>query len=257
MPIFTPASRLLSPPHPDLEPASVVRLLTPHLRGARRRRIERVLGHRLASLTVVIERPHDPHNGAAILRTAEALGLLDVHIIQGEDRFSFSRKVTISAHKWLNVYVYDDTVSCLGLLRGAGYRLWAALPPVLGSDPHAAVAVDASQPTALVFGNEHAGLTDEAIAACAGRFHLPMFGFMESYNLSVSVALALQQVAASRRKAIGRLGDVTGEARDRLRAAYYARSTRHALKILLNHLNTMEQERGAHGSEIVQGSVSS
>jgi tRNA (guanosine-2'-O-)-methyltransferase len=210
-----------------------VRTLGPHLRQARRRRIERVLAQRLASVSVVLEHPYDPHNGAAVLRTAEAFGILDVHVIRGAEGFAFSHKVTINAHKWLNVFVHDDTRACLGALREAGYRLWAALPPSLGAKP---VALDAAQtvaqPAALVFGNEHAGLTPAAIAGCDGPFHLPMHGFSESFNLSVSVALALQPLCAARRALLGRAGDIVGPSKLRLRAAYYARSTRHAMRIL-------------------------
>ncbi|PIE18533.1 MAG: RNA methyltransferase [Proteobacteria bacterium] len=240
MPLLGPgdlASGEPEAPHTALEPAAIVRALRPHLRRARRRRIERVLAQRLASVTVVLEHPYDPHNGAAVLRTAEALGVLDVHVVRGAEGFAFSRKVTVNAHKWLNVYVHADTRACLRALRAAGYGLWAALPPTLGTAP---VALDApatvASPAALVFGNEHAGLTEEAIACCDAPFHLPMFGFGESFNLSVSVALALQPLCAARRAVLGRDGDVVGVRRDRLRAAYYARSARYALRILCDSI---------------------
>jgi len=233
-----------APPHPALSAEAIVRCLRPHLRPRRRQRIERVLSQRLASVTVVLERPYDPHNGAAMLRSAEALGLLHVHVIQGDDGFSFSRKVTVSAHKWLDVHLHDSTAACLEGLSGAGFQLWAALPPQVGRPGElsrssrapcssvAGVDVDASRPIALVFGNEHAGLGAEALALCPRRFHVPMFGFSESFNLSVSVALALAPVVAARRRVLGRAGDLPPSALSRLRAAYLARSTRHAVRLL-------------------------
>jgi len=217
----------------------VVRRLTPYLRPARRRRLEKVLARRLASVTVVIERPYDPHNGAAVLRTAEALGLTHVHIIEGEQGFSFSRKVTISAHKWLDIYLHPDTDSCVRMLREAGFERWAALPPDVKADKARGVVLEPgmslplTRPVALFFGNEHAGLTEEAVAGCDARFSLPMQGFTESYNLSVSVALSLQLFCAQRRAQLGRTGDLPPEAMIRLRAAYYARSTRHAVPLLM------------------------
>lgn len=231
-------------PDPRLTEQQVVRCLEPYLGSEQRRsRIEQVLLQRLASVTLVLERPYDPHNGAAVLRSAEALGLLHVHIVEGEEAFGAKRKVSRGAHKWLNVHVHDRTAGCLQGLRAAGFKLWAALPPPLAgelpaTDDSAATGpreaavgaehIDARTPVALVFGSEHVGLTPEAIALCHGRFHVPMFGFCESFNLSVSAALALAQVTAARRLALGRPGDLPSAARSRLRAAYYARSVRNA-----------------------------
>lgn len=191
------------------------------------------------SVTVVIERPYDPHNGAAVLRTAEALGLTHVHIIEGEEGFRFSRKVTISAHKWLDIYVHRDTPSCVAMLREAGFERWAALPPDVRAGKargvllQPGVGLQLHRPVALFLGNEHAGLSPEAVAGCDVRFSLAMQGFSESYNLSVSAALALQLVCAARRAQLGRPGDLPEAALGRLRAAYYARSTRHAVQVLM------------------------
>lgn len=239
LPILRANVTPLRAPHPSLEPDAVVRRLTPHLSAARRRRIEKVLARRLASVTVVIERPYDPHNAAAVLRTVEAAGLTHVHIVEGEGGFSFSRKVTISAHKWLDIYVHRDTASCVRMLRDAGFERWAALPPDIKADKahgvllQPGVSLKLPRPVALFFGNEHAGLTQEAIDGCDVRFSLAMQGFTESYNLSVSAALALQLVCAQRRAQIGCVGDLPPGAITRLRAAYYARSTRHAVEVLM------------------------
>lgn len=240
----------------------MVRCLEPFLGSEQRRsRIEQVLLQRLASITLVLERPHDPHNGAAVLRSAEALGLLHVHVIEGEEAFGAKRKVSRGAHKWLNVHVHDRTEGCLGGLRAAGFKLWAALPPPLAGELRpgegaaaesapalqAAVGaerIDARTPVALVFGSEHVGLTPEAIALCHGRFHVPMFGFCESFNLSVSAALALAQVTAARRLALGRAGDLPRAARSRLRAAYYARSVRNAHLICWHWLQSQGSADG-------------
>jgi tRNA (guanosine-2'-O-)-methyltransferase len=227
-------------PHPELEPARIVEILTPLLSAKRRARIDQIIRGRLSSVTVVLERPYDPHNGAAVLRTAEALGLLDVHVIEGDEAFAFSSKVTINAHKWLNVHVHSSTDDCFARLRGAGFRLLAALPPEVErgqresamDDFSVAGIADARQPLALVFGNEHAGLTEQAITGCDGPFSLPMFGFSESYNLSVSVAMALAATTTARRRFLGQDGDLSTEQKKRLQAAYFFRSSRHSLDIL-------------------------
>lgn len=211
-------------------------MLEPHLSTRRRQRIGQVIEQRLVSLTVVLENPYDPHNGAAVLRSCEAMGLLHVHVVSAEGRFAFSHKVTQKADKWLNVYMHRSTAECLALLQAWGFTRWAAAPPTLGSRPGGCEA-DISRPAALVFGNERAGLSDEALSLCDGRFHLPMHGLSESLNLSVSVALALQDATGRRRQLLRRGGDLSPDAALRLRAAYYARAVNHAPEIILRALN--------------------
>lgn len=228
------------PPDARLCPGAVVRWLTPLLSEHRRGRIERVVRRRLCSVTVVLEQLYDPHNGAAALRTAEALGLLHVHVVEGATPFRVSRKVSQSAHKWLDVRRHASVADCVAQLRAAGFVSWAAIPPDLGRARElprgAAVEVDATRPVALLVGNEHGGLSEEALAAADRRCSVPMDGFTESFNLSVAVALSLQQVVARRRRHLGRRGDLPPWAIDRLRAAYYGQSTPHAADVILRHL---------------------
>ncbi len=247
MPLYRPTDRPLPSPHPRLGPEAVLRCFTPQLSDRRRRRIDRVVRHRLASVTVLLERLYDPHNGAAVLRSSEGLGLLHLHAVPFEQSggFDYSRSVTQNADKWLNVYLHADITAAVGYLQRAGFACWAAVPPPLlerGAGPgvEGAEGIGVDRPTALVFGNEHEGLSAEAIDACDGRFSLPMFGFTESYNLSVSVALTLERVVARRRASIGRSGDLPAEVQRRLRAAYYARSVNHAPALLRRHLLELE-----------------
>jgi tRNA (guanosine-2'-O-)-methyltransferase len=239
------------PPDPRLTSEALVRWIGPTLTERRRSRIERVVHGRLAGVTVVFERLYDPHNGSAAMRTCEALGLLNVHVVPGPDHpFPFARRVSQNAHKWLNVWFHRSIEGCLGELRTAGFESWAAVPPPL-DDPRArsrgrreATALEALEfrrPLALVFGNEHLGLTQEALQACDERFCIPLQGFSESLNLSVSVAVALHAVVSARRRMLGRMGDLSPAARDRLRAGYYALSTRHAAALVLRGMRAEEQ----------------
>jgi tRNA (guanosine-2'-O-)-methyltransferase len=242
VPWLEPSARPVPSPDPRLTPDTVARWLGPLLSKRRRRRIERVVCTRLASVTVVLERLHDPHNGAAALRTCEAMGLYHVHVVEGEQApFRFSRKVSQNAHKWLNIYVHDSIEDCIGYLRRAGFVCWAAVPPLLSAQASTPGArrlgsVDLTRPAALVFGNEHLGLSDEALSACEESFSVPLQGFTESLNLSVSVAVSLHSVVGGRRRLLGRVGDLPDGARDQLRAAYYALSTRHTVPIVLQRL---------------------
>ncbi len=227
----------------ELTPELVIRAVYPILSDQRRRRIERVARERLSSVTVVLENLYNPHNGAAVLRTCEALGLLHVHVVEGGEAFRFSRKVSAHAHNWLNVYIHASIRSCMAWLHQRGFVCWATVPPdrVQGAEGDPRVRGD--RPAALVFGNEHAGLSPEAISLCDGRFTIPMQGFTESLNLSVSAALALHPTVVQRRAFLGRPGDLDADSLIRLRAAYYARSTAHAVPLILRHLRRRSVER--------------
>jgi tRNA (guanosine-2'-O-)-methyltransferase len=244
-------SRLPEPAaDPSLTPDVVVQALAPFLSLARKRRIEDVLRRRLGSVTVVMENLYDPHNGAAVLRTCEAFGLLHVHVVEGAEPFYFSRKVSQSAHKWLCVYLHPSISSCINTLRSAGFSCFAALPPPRGGGPECPVppcpqgdaGPPVGRPVALVFGNEHAGLSGEALALCDGRFSIPLQGFTESLNLSVSAAVALHAAVQRRRKLLDGKPELEGELLARLRAAYYALSTSHAVPLILDHLRRTRRE---------------
>jgi len=245
--LYLSRAKSLSPPSSRLSPEVVIRAISPFLSEGRKRRIEQVVRRRLMSVTVVLENLYDPHNGAAVLRTCEALGLLHVHVIEGSEPFSFSRKVSKSAHKWLNVYRHSSSESCLQYLRSSGFICWAAVPPAADMErrlparremksPLAPLDSAAKHPLALVFGNEHAGLSDKALSLSDQRFAIPLPGFTESLNLSVAVGIALEQAVGRRRHYLGQAGDLAPDPLHRLRAAYYALSTAHAVPLIMQYL---------------------
>ena len=214
-----------------------MRALSPLTSAARRHRLEGVLRHRLVSVTVVLENLLDPHNGAAALRTCEAMGLTDVHVVEEREGFRASHRVCKRADKWINVHHHPTAAACLDTLAEWGFSCFAALPPELGraAGPGKWPAVD--RPVALVFGNEHYGLSEAAVQRCRGRFAIPMMGFMESLNLSVSVAISLAEITRRRREHLGRPGDLPAHALQRMRAGYYARAVAHAAEVVLRDLN--------------------
>jgi tRNA (guanosine-2'-O-)-methyltransferase len=201
---------------------AVLAAMQPQISDERRERIERVLAARLGSLTVVLEDLYDPHNGAAAIRSVEAVGLQSLHAVESRQPFEFSKKVTIGCHKWVTVHRHPDFATCAAALRGQGMRLLAAVPDA----PQSLHELDMAQPAALVFGNEHDGLTAGAVAACDASFSIPMSGFTESLNLSVSVAVSVHTLAARRRTALGGAGDLSEQERAYLRARWYALGTR-------------------------------
>ncbi|WP_428267604.1 TrmH family RNA methyltransferase [Haliangium sp.] len=209
-------------------PDKITSTLRPLLTEDRIERIEAVLAARLSSLTVAIENLHDPHNGAAVVRSAEAAGLSALHVAEPLERFSFSPAVTIGAEKWIRVVRHQGFKSCADTLRESGFTLYAACPGAeLSLDE-----IDLERPAAVVFGNEHEGLTQRAIDACDASFGIPMHGFSQSLNLSVSVAVTVFQLAARRRAVLGRLGDLDEQERAIARARWYALSVRGVKAIL-------------------------
>jgi tRNA (guanosine-2'-O-)-methyltransferase len=199
---------------PDAAPGSAAfwwEQLTPE----RKARIQSVVDARLASVTVVLDRLFDPHNTAAILRTAEALGLCRVHVAphEGEDGVAH-RRVTQDAHKWLEVALHASGAAAAAALSAAGFEVWAG-----HLDPAARVHTDlpADRPVALLFGNEHEGPLQSTLSACTGTFRIPMAGFTRSFNVSVAAGIALCHQTSARRRHLGAAGDLSPRERVLLR----------------------------------------
>lgn len=207
---------------------AVCATLGPILTPERIARIDAVLAMRLASVATVVEDTYDPHNAAAAIRTTEALGLCELHAVEPGAGFSASGGVTRGSHRWIDLRRWERAEEAFASLRARGFRVYATLPGA----PHTIDDVDVTGPIAVAFGNEHDGLSDAAVAACDGALGVPMFGFTESFNLSVTVALAMSRIAARRRAAIGALGDLADERRRELRARWFALKIRGALGIL-------------------------
>ena len=199
-------------------PEAVCTVLEPMLTAERIARIDHVLAHRLGSVAAAVEDTYDPHNAAATIRTSEALGLQDLHVIETHERFSAAKGVTKGADRWIALHRWASAAEAATALRAQGFRVFATRPGAASSVEH----IDVATPLVVMFGNEHAGLTPEAVAACDGALSVPMFGFTESYNLSVTVALAMSRIAARRRAHLGAAGDLDPARRARLRARWFA-----------------------------------
>jgi tRNA (guanosine-2'-O-)-methyltransferase len=199
-------------------PDELCRVLAPMLTPERIARIDAVLAARLTSVTTAVEDTYDPHNAAATIRTTEAFGLQDLHVIEPHERFSATKGVTRGAHRWIDLHRWASAEQAAAHLRERDFQVFATLPDATFSIED----VDVSRPIAVLFGNEHEGLSAAAIAACDGSVTVPMFGFTESYNLSVTVGLAMSRLAARRRAYIGARGDLDPVRHARLRARWFA-----------------------------------
>jgi len=166
---------------------------------ASERRIEKlkaVLRHRQPDLTVVIENVHDPHNVSAMLRSCDAVGVMEVELIYTEEKFpDIGKKSSASAKKWVARRQFDSVTECYATLRKEGFRIYATR---LGEGSASLYELDLTKPTALVFGNEHRGVSDEAVKLADGYFQIPMMGMIQSLNVSVACAVCLYEALRQR-----------------------------------------------------------
>jgi tRNA (guanosine-2'-O-)-methyltransferase len=209
-------------------PDAVCRALEPLLTAERIERIDQVIAARLSSVVAAVEDTYDPHNAAATIRTCEAIGLQELHVIAPGARFSAAKGVTRGAHRWIDLHRWPDARTAIAALHAHGFRVFATTPGAAASIEE----VDVASKIAVVFGNEHDGVSADALAVCDGALAVPMFGFTESYNLSVTVGLAMSRLAARRRAYVGAPGDLPEGRRSRLRARWFALRIRAAVSVV-------------------------
>ncbi len=189
------------------------------LGAGRRARIEAAIAHRTRSLTLLLHEIHDPHNQAAILRTSEALGVVEVHRVETETApFRPSTRVTQAAHRWLEVHHHPNFEAAVSALRARGLTVLAL---ALGEGARPLHEVDLLAPTAFVLGNEARGLPADAIARCDAMVQVPIYGLSQSFNVSVTAAIVLARAIEARRAAFGSPGDLSEDERMLLRLRYY------------------------------------
>ncbi|MCX6135004.1 MAG: RNA methyltransferase [Ignavibacteriales bacterium] len=159
-------------------------------------RFEYVLKHRQPDLTVVMENIHDPHNVSAMLRSCDAAGVWEAQLLYNSDAFpKIGKKSSASAGKWVGRRKYKTVSECYGTLRSEGFRIYATR---LDEKARSLYDIDLTQKVALVFGNEHRGVSDEAAEDADGMLQIPMFGMIQSLNVSVACAITLYEALRQR-----------------------------------------------------------
>lgn len=172
---------------------AVMTYLESFVTSQRLAKIDTVLAQRSRHLTVVAEDFHDPHNASALLRTCERLGIQDIHVVENFNTFKARVGAASGATKWVTLHRYDkveqnNTLTCCQKLRSQGYRL-VATSPHLKALPPEAIPVD--QKIAIIFGSERYDVFPQALETAEYQLKIPMIGFVESLNVSVSAAVCL------------------------------------------------------------------
>ncbi|ETN88033.1 tRNA (guanosine(18)-2'-O)-methyltransferase TrmH [Thermus sp. NMX2.A1] len=165
---------------------------------ARRRRIEEVLRRRQPDLTVLLENVHKPHNLSAILRSCDAVGVLEAHAVNPTGGVPTFNETSGGSHKWVYLRVHPDIQTAIGHLRERGFRIYAT---ALREDALDFREVDYTQPTAILLGAEKWGVSQEALALAHGAIKIPMLGMVQSLNVSVAAAVILFEAQRQRLKA--------------------------------------------------------
>jgi len=188
----------------------------------RQARLDQVIRARLSSVTVVMDAPHDPHNAAAVLRSCDAFGVHRIHVVERTEPFSPSGAVAKGSERWVDAISYARVSRAVGTLRDEGFEL-------VGTHPEGDLVTGdlaSFARLALVMGNEHDGICEELSAACSAFVRIPMRGFVESLNVSVSAAVLLASATQDRP------GDLTDLERRRLYARALVLTVPRALDIL-------------------------
>lgn len=149
---------------------------------------DRLAQLRTRHIAVVLEDIYQSHNAAAVLRSCDCFGVQDVHVVERNNHFNPAGDVAVGSSKWVDYYRHPSIEDSYNYLHAKGYRIVATLPH---ENDQMITDLDITQPTALVFGTELTGLTPEAIRGADAYVKIPMYGFTESFNISVCAALSL------------------------------------------------------------------
>lgn len=184
----------------------------------REQRLREVLDKRQPGLTVVLENIHDPHNVSAIFRSADAVGVHEMHLLYHIDEFPnlsrWGKKSSAGTRKWIERHKHETVEGCFAALRTQGFRI---LVSSFSPASRPIQEIDLTGNIALMFSNEHRGVAPECVAQADGEFIVPMVGMTKSLNVSVAAAVSLYEAFRQRRDAgLYNTPQLSAEERERL-----------------------------------------
>lgn len=156
-----------------------------------------VLNQRTKHFTVATEDVFQLHNTSAVMRTCDIFGIQDLHVVEEIESKRIDKEIAMGAQKWVDLHRYNHIDTCISELKNKGYRIIATTPH---KDSQFLDDFDVTQKAAFFFGKESTGLSDKVFKQADGFLKIPMVGFTESLNISVSAAIILQDVVAKLRK---------------------------------------------------------
>jgi len=216
--------------------------LSQFVSGHKKAFIEKVLEQRTRYVTVVLENIYQSQNASAVIRTCECMGLQDVHIVEDTAKYSLNIRVLKGAYKWMTLQRYkarrtNNIEACFQNLRDQGYRLLVADPAEDGTSIDDVDVLDGK--IALVLGNELRGASAYSLAHGDQKIRIPMFGFTESLNVSVSVAIALNTILPKLRRSEADIG-LSAVEKDTVRLGWYRKIVRRSEILEREFMRTIE-----------------
>ena len=158
----------------------------------KRVKMERALDSRTRHLSIIVEDVYQPHNASAVIRSCDCFGIQDLHIIENKNKYKLNPDVSLGSSKWVDIIRHNETenntLSCIKRLKERGYKIIATTPHIKETPLE---TYDVTVKTALLLGNELEGLSQEAIDNADGYLTIPMVGFTESLNISVTAAICM------------------------------------------------------------------
>ncbi|MBK5213442.1 MAG: RNA methyltransferase [Flavobacteriaceae bacterium] len=167
--------------------------LQTYLTEHRNTRFQKVLSERTRHFTVVTEDVYQLHNTSAVMRTCDVFGIQDLHVVEEKVSKRIDKEIAMGAQKWVDFKRYSSIKDCISNLKNSGYQIIATTPHDNSTMLH---EFDVSKKSAFFFGKESDGLSDTVMNAADGFLKIPMYGFTESLNISVSAAIILQSVVS-------------------------------------------------------------
>lgn len=174
-----------------MDKSALIEQLLAYVTENKREKMQAVIANRTRYVTVVLEDLFQEHNASAALRTCDIFGVQDVHVVEGKYTFKAVPTIAMGSSKWVDVHSYNSITDSIDTLKKQGYKIVATTPH---TDCYELPQLPLDQKIALVFGSEQTGLSKSALAQADTFVKIPMYGFVESFNVSVSVALCLYDV---------------------------------------------------------------
>jgi len=172
---------------------NLITYLESYITERRLQLIRDISANRTRHITVVTEDVYQMHNTSAVLRSCDIFGIQDLHVIQDQIGKRIDKEIAMGAQKWVDVYQYDSTRACISALRSQGYRIIATTPH---EDSSSLDTFSLDQKAAIFFGKEKEGLSEQVLKNADGFLTIPMYGFTESLNVSMSAAIILRHLRA-------------------------------------------------------------
>jgi tRNA (guanosine-2'-O-)-methyltransferase len=173
----------------------LINYLSGFISETRRNKFDEVLNYRTRHITIALEDIYQPHNASAVLRSCDIFGIQDIHIIENKNAYTVNKDIAMGSPKWLTLHKYrksdNNSLACMNSLKEKGYKIVATSPNENGQTIE---ELNIDKPIALFFGTELTGISSTVQNNADAFVRLPMFGFTESFNISVTAALCMQSL---------------------------------------------------------------